>query len=144
MAIVRNTDESHFLNVDLDIYSRSSLEPLVAEMGHRVSVLFAGRVKRTYEAHLELRKITNTADATILAFCALIRALSKPQRKLWNEAKIREFSVGIQSQLKPTTFEITLAERTIRAASEVNARINFTIYSPVGQVPDLPPPNVRS
>jgi hypothetical protein len=132
MAIIRNTGESHFMNVDLDIYSRSSLEPLVAEMGHRALVLFVGRVKRTYEAHLELRRITNTADATIRGFCALIHALPKSQRKLWDEAKIREFSVGIQAQLKPNTFEVTLDERTVKAASEVNARINFTIYSPVG------------
>ena len=123
------------MNVDLDIYSRFDLEPLVTQMGLRVLVLFVGRVERTYEAHLELHRITNTADATIRGFCALINALPKPQRKLWDEAKSREFSVGIQAQLKPNTFEITLDERTVKAASEVNARINFTIYSPMGQVP---------
>ena len=130
MVIIRNVNESHFMNVDLDIYSRSSLEPLVAAMGQRVRVLFVGRTKRTYEAHLELRRITQTADSTIRGFCALVRALSKAQRNLWDQAKVREFSVGIQAQLKPITFEITLDERTVRAAYEVNARINFTIYSP--------------
>ena len=30
--------------------------------------------------------------------------------------------------MKPTTYEITLAEKTVRAASEVNARINVTMY----------------
>jgi hypothetical protein len=118
------------MNVDLDIYSRSSLEPLVAAMGQRVRVLFVGRTQRIYEAHLELRRITQTADSTIRGFCALIRTLSKEQRNSWDQARVREFSVGIQARLKPITFEITLDERTVRAAYEVNARINFTIYSP--------------
>jgi hypothetical protein len=130
MAIVKDIHQTHFNNVDLDIYSTSSLEPLVAAMGQKVHVLFMGCVKRTYEAHLELYRITQTADSTIRGFCALIRALPKAQRKLWDGAKIREFSVGIQAQMKPITFEITLDEGTVRAASAVNARINFTIYSP--------------
>ena len=97
MAIVKNREEeSHFLNVDLDIYSASSLEPLVAAMGKRAIVLFSGKVKRTYEAHLELAKITNGADATILGFCALIRALPKAERKLWDSGKIREFSIAFR------------------------------------------------
>jgi hypothetical protein len=32
--------------------------------------------------------------------------------------------------MKPLTFEITIAESTVKEASEVNARIGFTIYSP--------------
>jgi hypothetical protein len=43
MAIVKNMDETHFANVDLDINSRSNLEPLVAAMGKTVSVLYVDR-----------------------------------------------------------------------------------------------------
>jgi hypothetical protein len=125
----RQSVRTHFLNVDLDIYSLSDLQPLVTALGKKVSALHVGRYKRTYKAVLELNKIAKSAYSIILAFCALIRALPKAQRKIWDEAKIREFSVGIQVQLKPITFEITLSEETIRAASEVSARINFTIYS---------------
>jgi hypothetical protein len=63
---------------------------------------------------------------------------------LWDDAKIREFSLGIQVQLKPTTFEVTLADRTIKAASEVKARINVTIYSPATEIIDASKPAVRS
>ncbi len=125
MVIVKNMNETYFANVDLDIYSRSNLEPLVAAMGRRVDVLYVGRPKRTYEAHLELSKITQTADATIRGFCALIQTLPKAERKIWDGAKIREFNIGVQGKLKPLTFELTLLEETVRAASEVNARIGL-------------------
>jgi hypothetical protein len=123
-------ETTEFLNVDLDIYSKSDLQPLVTALGKKVFVLHVGRHKRTYKAVLELSKIAKSADSIILAFCALIRALPKAPRKLWDEAKIREFSIGIQARLEPIAFEITLDEKTVRAASEVNARINVTIYSP--------------
>lgn len=130
MVTTKHSGQTKFLNVDLDVYSNSSLEPLVAALGQRISVLYVGRVKRTYEAHLELHKITQTADTAIRGFCALIRTLPRAERKLWDTAKVREFSIGVQAQMKPLSFEITLAEQTIRAASELNARIGFTIYSP--------------
>jgi len=130
MAIAKNIHETHFANVDLDIYSRSNLEPLVAAMGRKILVLHVGRIKRTHEAHLELSRITQTADATVRGFCALVRALPKAERKLWDNAKIREFNIGVHARLKPLTFEMTLHEETVRAAAEVNARIGFTLYSP--------------
>jgi hypothetical protein len=98
-------------------------------MGHKVDALFVGRIERTYKAVLELTRYTGNADSTIRHFCALIRSLPKPARKLWDDAKVREFSIGIQAHLKPNTFEITLGEGTVKAASEVGARINVTIYS---------------
>jgi hypothetical protein len=135
MSIVKNADETHFANVDLDIHSRSSLEPLVAAMSDKVMVLYVGRVKRHYEAHLELHRITQTADATIRGFCSIIRQLPKAQRKLWDNATIREFNVGIRAQMRPFTFEITIAEGTVREASQVNARIGVTVYAPEQKKP---------
>jgi len=122
-SVIETHETTQLLNVDLDIYSKSDLQPLVTALGKKVFVFHAGRYKRTYKAVLELNRIAKSADSKILAFCALIQALPKPQRKLWDEAKIREFSLGIQVQLKPITFEITLDDRTIRAASEVNAAL---------------------
>jgi hypothetical protein len=39
---------------DLILYSRWNLEPLVAAPGRRVCVLYTGKQRRTYEAHLDL------------------------------------------------------------------------------------------
>jgi hypothetical protein len=130
MSIVKDPEETRFANVDLDIHSRSNLQPLVAAMGKKISVLYAGRVRRHYEAHLELYRYTQDADSTIRGFCALIRRLPRAERKLWDDATIREFNIGIHARMKPITFEIAIREAAVKEASELNARIGFTIYSP--------------
>jgi len=121
---------THFLNVDLDVYSRSNLQPLITALGKNVFVLHAGRDKRTYSAHLELTRETKNADATIRRFCELIAALPKAQRDVWNTAKVRDFNIGVQAEMAPHSYEIELEEETVKAASEIHARIVFTVYAP--------------
>jgi hypothetical protein len=54
MVISKGRDaDTHFLNVDLDIYSTRDLQPLVTALGTTIIVLHVGRFKRTYGAHLE-------------------------------------------------------------------------------------------
>ena len=132
MVIYRKKpDRTHFLNVDLDIYSRSDLRPLVATLGERVLVLFEGCIKRTYRAHVELSRVTKTPDATIKSFCSLISAMRRPSRDLWNRALRRDFNIGIQAEpAPPYSCEFALAPETIKAASQLGAGIVFTIYAP--------------
>jgi hypothetical protein len=127
--------ETHFLNVDLDIHSTSDLQPLVSALGKKVHVLWVGRLKRTYYAHLEVMKITKDADQTIRVFCALVKELPRAERKLWNQARIREFNIGVQGAARPTSYEITLQEETVRAAAELGARIGLTIYGKLKTAP---------
>ena len=127
----RDIDKStHFLNVDLDIYSRSNLEPLVAALGKRVFVLYVGCHKRTYEAHLEVAANASTADAVIKKFAALINSLPKSARKLWDTAKRRDFSIGVQAAVQSEVVDIALEPATIRAVAALNARIVITVYAP--------------
>ncbi len=121
---------THFLNVDLDVRSASSLAPLVAALGKRVFVLYEGRDNRTYSAHLELARMTKTADATIRGFCGLIIKLPPSQRRLWNAAKVRDFSIGIQARAHPRSYDVVVEAETVRAVSELNARIVITTYAP--------------
>jgi hypothetical protein len=48
-------DETYFLNVDLDVFGRSSLEPLASAFGSKVSQLYVGPHWNHYRAHFELR-----------------------------------------------------------------------------------------
>ena len=130
-----DTDKStHFLNVDLDVYSRSNLEPLVGALGKRVHVLYLGRPRQTYEAHLEIAiapRYPESPDRTIKKFAALINSLPKPARKLWDTAKRRDFNIGLQAAMQPHALEFALAPETVRAAASLNARIVITIYAPM-------------
>ena len=119
-----------FLNVDLDLFSRSDLQPLVTALGSKVFVLFVGRDRQTYRAHLELSREPKSADVAIRGFAALISTLPKMERKLWDTAKIRDFNIGIQAGIQPHAYETFLSSEAIDAVSKLKARIVFTVYSP--------------
>jgi hypothetical protein len=121
---------THFLNVDLDIYSTHDLQPLVKRFGRRVIVLYVGRVRRKYCAHLEVAKKVKTADSAIRAFCGLIEGLPEPERALWNTATIRSFSVGVKAGEQPDPCDFVIRRKTVRAVSLLGAQIVLTIYAP--------------
>jgi hypothetical protein len=121
---------THFLNVDLDIYSKRDLQPLVEHLGRKVIALYVGRDRGKYSAHLEVAKNTKTADSTIRAFCGLIEALPEPERSLWSTATVRSFSIGIQAGTQPNSCDFTIRPRTVRAISDVDAQMVITIYAP--------------
>ncbi len=71
----RRLETTDYLNVDLELFSKSSLEPFVKAMGDKIMVLFVGRIKRTYRAHVELAGSglpKDKPDSTIRTFCALM------------------------------------------------------------------------
>lgn len=121
---------TRFLNVDLDIFSRSDLQPLVTSLGAKVIVLYVGKDRRRYCARLELARIMKSADSTIRAFCRLIQSLPESGRDLWNAAIAREFNIGVQAGRQPHSCDFVLAAETVQAVSDVGARILFTVYAP--------------
>ena len=122
--------DTHFLNVDLDIYSKRDLQPLVDRLGHKVRVLFAGREKNKFSAHLEIASNPNTADATIRAFCRLLDDLPQLERKIWDVAIVRSFSVGVQAEIGSPVRDFQIKQGTVTAAANVGAEIVLTIYAP--------------
>lgn len=122
--------ETRFLNVDLDLWSRTSLDPLLAAFGERVIVLRAGRDGRRFRAHLELASEGNSPDLVLRRFVRLVERLPKPARAMWNRASIREFNVGVQAGEGPHSFDFKLEQATVRAVAGISARIGMTIYGP--------------
>ena len=130
----RGTDRSgtHFLNVDLEVRSRVDLHGLVVAFAEKVLVMYDGRFRRTYYAYFELAQLRpgRTPDATIRGFCTLIDALRRPERSLWNGAKARDFSIGVQAGTHPPTTDFAVEAETLRAVSRLGGRIVLTIYAP--------------
>ena len=89
-----------------------------------------GRVRRTYEAHLEIAQDPKNADNAIKKFAALINSLPKPARRLWDSAKRRDFSIGVQAATRSEVVDIALEPETVRAAAALNARVVITTYAP--------------
>ena len=128
MPITR--ENTHFLNVDLDVHSKRDLQPLVDRFGDKVIVLFIGKTRGKYEAHLEIARLTTTPDATIRAFCRLVDDLPEAERKIWDAAVVRSFSIGVQSVIGSPVQDFQVSLETVRAVSEIGGEIVLTVYAP--------------
>jgi hypothetical protein len=131
MAVSEDSHVTHFLNVDLDIFSSSDLQPLLDALERKVCVLHAGRERRRHVAHLELGRRTKNADATIRGFCALIAALPPAARKVWDGARSRDFSIGVQAGRSPNSCDFIVEAKTVKAVADFGGRIVLTVYKPV-------------
>ena len=114
---IRPDNTTRFLNVDLDIYAKFDLQPLAAAFGLKVIVLYVGRERGRYSAHLELNSQPTTADAAIRGFTLLIHGLPRAKKGCgtWRQPAILTF--GVQSAADAKLYEIKLAVPTIKAVS---------------------------
>jgi hypothetical protein len=128
MRIVKPKDPC-FLNVDLILYSKSDLQPLVAAMGHQIIVLYLGREHRSYKACLEISGISRSPEWTILKFCRLIQKLPRPAKCFWDGASVRMFDIGIDSVPRAKgTYWFEISSRAVAEAAKLNASIAVTVY----------------
>lgn len=125
-----------YINVDLDVISRRPLDALVDAMGERVLVLYVGAQGRGYGAHVELRgsHFGMGVDKAIRGLVRLLKRLPPAARRLWDQARSREFSIGIEAGLRPHGFDLHLQRETLEAVLSVGATLAVTVYAP-----DVPP-----
>ena len=134
------SQSTHYMNVDLDIFSHVSLRGLVDALGDEVFVLYIGGKGRRHEAHVELASshMGMTADRTIIGLAGLVKRLSPRFRKVWHSAKSREFNVGIEAGLEPHSYEVRLHRRTVDAIAEVGGTLVVTVYAAVLEETGVP------
>ncbi len=133
--LAARASNTHFLNVDLDVYSKRDLRPLVDCLERKVHVLFVGRERRKFSAHLEIAGNARSADATIRAFCKLIGDLPRGVRKIWDAATLRSFSVGVHAEIGSPVRDFRIKPATVTAVSTVGAEIVLTVYAPKRENP---------
>ena len=68
-------------------------------------------------------------DATIQAFVALIEGLPPAVKRLWDDANLRNFDIGIRGGVTPLAFQFSLHADTLAAVSRLKANIALTIYA---------------
>ncbi|HEY7025071.1 MAG TPA: hypothetical protein VH371_08940 [Candidatus Limnocylindrales bacterium] len=121
-----------FANVDLEVISRSPLDPLVQAFGRKVDVLYVGPWGRRYGAFVEAAGsgYRGTANSLIRRLVALVKALPRNARRLWDTAQSRDFDIGIEAGAKSRTFELRLEPDTLKAVTDVGGRIVITVYAP--------------
>src|SRR5262245_43422143 len=126
----RGDDKTCFLNVDVDVWSKSDLQLLVDALGKAILVHYVGREDREYAAHFSLSDShRNTADTICRRLATLIARLPPGPRRLWNRARARHFNIGIQGGLTPYSHEIAARPATLQRVAGVNASLVVTTYA---------------
>ena len=136
-SVVGEMQTTQFLNVDLDVFSRAPLDPLVAAFGRKVSVHYVGRERRCYSAHLSIAGsgLRANADRLIRRFVALVDGLPSDQRRHWATAESRQFNLGIEAAAKSPPFELSLHPATLEAIVSVGGSVVITVYAPARSSP---------
>jgi hypothetical protein len=140
-----NEDETEYLNVDLEVFSRESLAPFVKGLGRSVHVLHEGRWGRKHAACLELWSggCGEEAELTVRRMLRLLSRMPRSARILWNRAHVRQFNIGVQAAAKSRTFELHLTPDTLRAMSRLGGRLVVTVYAPERLLAQEHPPKGR-
>ena len=119
---------AEYLNVDLEIRSRSDLTPLVEALSRSLFLLHAGRIPRTFLASFETPGMALPPDRAIKRVTEAVSALPPSARKFWKEARDRVFDIGIAKSAGPDVFALALRPETLIAIAQLDARLAFTLY----------------
>ena len=117
-----------YLNVDLEIESKSDLSKIVEEFGDDVSVLYSGEMRGYQLASFEIPGNTADADETINNFCLLVEGLPKEAREVWDGCCSRVMDVGYESGTSPQNFRSEIRASTVQRVAAIGASIVITIY----------------
>lgn len=116
-----------YLNVDLEIESKSDLSKIVEEFGEEVIVLYSREVRGYQHASFEAPNMAD-ADETINHFCLLVEELTKEAREVWDGCCSRVMDVGYESGTSPQNFRSEIRASTVQRVAAIGASIVITIY----------------
>jgi hypothetical protein len=138
--IISMQNTAHFLNVDLDIRSKSELAPILKEFGRRVALMHCGPVGPRHLLAVETAKQYKDPDSTTHALCDLVDALSPSARRLWDSAD-KQFDIGYEWAPGLNTSQFSLRPDTLLRVAQLGARLTITHYrehDPAAPAPSVP------
>jgi len=130
-----------FLNVDLEIVSRSKLDAIetgVRDLAHALYCGPAGK-KGMFLLALECNEYPKNSDAGILVLCTAVDRLGKAERRLWDRALSRTFDVGYNLEVGVRLVRATVRSKTLARVVALGATVAFSCYREVGSEPGAAP-----
>ncbi len=118
---------AHYLNVDLDIRSKTELDPVLKDMGRRVAVMHSGPVGARHLLAVETARVYKNPDATVHALCEIVENLSPASRRLWNGAE-KHFDIGYELPPEVAASRFSLRPDTLLRVAQLGAALTVTHY----------------
>jgi hypothetical protein len=119
----------YFLNVDLDIESKSPLRSLARALGDKVSVMFSGRMNGSYCLFVETTGAKRRQDGVINVLCSLIERLPANSKRAWDTAHRKEFDLGYEIRLASRrAHRFIVRPSTLRRVASLGASLAVTLY----------------
>ncbi len=116
-----------FLNIDLDIESESSLQPIIDGFGDSVTVMYNICEGDRYKASFELADV-GEPEQLLNRYAALVEALDETQRQCWDQCTKRVFDMGFDSGHTPNNFHSPISAAAIANLCRIDGSIVVTIY----------------
>lgn len=120
--------EVRFLNVDLEVSSRTDLEWLVEEFGGDATKLYCGPSRGHFVATFEIPGLSGEANGLIGNFCHLVENLPVDARRAWDDAFLKVFDIGYESGSAPKSYQSELRPETVAAVARIGASLRITVY----------------
>lgn len=147
-----------FINVDLEVWSRSDLAAFGKAVESKALVLYVGKSGRKHLVALEARATRlSSPEVVIWALLRLIKVLPPVARSAWKSAESRVFNVGYHAGEFVTLLHerppgsgrwyakdprkaarpsvTTLSPELLEAVARIGGTITTTIYPPTKHVP---------
>lgn len=126
-----------FLNVDLEITSPETLQPIVDSFGTAITVLYNDEHDDEYLLVLELNDASEEKEleTTIATLCHLIETLPESVKSHWQNATTRIFDIGYEADPDSERLVTDVSATMLDRIAKLNATLRTTIYR------DLPPIN---
>ena len=139
MFAVRAKPPPGFMNVDLEIVSRSKLDEIESALSDTAHALYSGAVRRgVFLLALECNAYPKDADAAIVALCDAVDRLGTPERRIWKRALRRTFDVGYRLAHGDAAVRVSLEPTTLSRVISVGATVAFTCYRDDDSEPGSP------
>ena len=118
-----------FMNVDLEIVSRSKLAAIATAVSDTAYALYCGPLRKgIFRLSLECNRCPKDADTAIVGLCDAVDRLGRAERRIWERALRRTFDVGYGVAHGDATVHVALQSETLRRVVALGATVAFTCY----------------
>lgn len=128
---------THYLNTDLDLWSREDLRPLTrALLRAGMFSLHVGMEERhEWRAPLEVNQDLRTPQATMSAMLNAIESLKPAARARWNRCRRRDLNIGYECGDSPHRIEHGVPRRMLERIATLGLSLRVTLYSHLSERP---------